>query len=53
MLRDLVRDVSICKAPIFTLLYNLVIFLSQETRAKLLLHTKFHYFFIAFAIYLN
>jgi hypothetical protein len=32
---DLVRDVSICEAPISTLLYNLMIFLYQATRTKL------------------
>jgi hypothetical protein len=42
---DLVRDVSICEAPISTLLYNHMIFLSQTTRTKLSIHAKFRYFF--------
>jgi hypothetical protein len=31
---DILRDVSICEAPISTLLYNLMIFLSQATRTN-------------------
>jgi hypothetical protein len=47
-----VRDVSICEAPAFTLLYNSLIFLSHATRIKLRLHAKFHYFLTTSDIYL-
>jgi hypothetical protein len=30
-----VRDVSICEAPILTLLHNLMLYLSQAARTKL------------------
>jgi hypothetical protein len=52
MLRNSMRDVSICEAPIFKLLNNHLNFLSQSTRTKLRLYAKFHYFLTIFGIYL-